>query len=278
MGAFALATLAVSAAVSAQSARFPFVVSYGGATNATSVAHFLDAPAGKHGFVRVRGGEFVTDAGPIRFNGTNLTGPANFPKHADADKLAARLSRLGINCVRLHYMDTWYKPFMPDGTRAQGILDDDTTTQRKLSPSQLDKLDYLVAALKKAGIYVRRVACRRRDRDRVGGRFACLALRDRVRGKGQGEHPCRRERLRRECGVEGRARLCHEGEDHGTRPCAGDGRGRSVQADIAGCAGTRQMLGARTGRNAHGHGAVRPLRRRRGDNPAPFARMPYALV
>ena len=145
---------AVSAAVSAQSARFPFVVSYGGATNATSVAHFLDAPAGKHGFVRAKGGEFVTDAGPIRFNGTNLTGPANFPKHADADKLAARLSRLGINCVRLHYMDTWYKPFMPDGTRAQGILDDDTATQRKLSPSQLDKLDYLVAALKKAGIYV----------------------------------------------------------------------------------------------------------------------------
>lgn len=102
--------------------RFPFVVSYGGADNATSVAHLLDAPAGKHGFVRVEGGEFVTDAGPIRFNGTNLTGPANFPEHDVADRLAARLARLGVNCVRLHYMDTWYKNFMD--TRRQCILDD----------------------------------------------------------------------------------------------------------------------------------------------------------
>ena len=65
MGAVALAMSVVLAAKPAsprQSDRFPFVVSYGGATNATSVAHFLDAPAGKHGFVRAKGGEFVTDA------------------------------------------------------------------------------------------------------------------------------------------------------------------------------------------------------------------------
>ena len=132
--------------------RFPFAVSYGGETNATSVAHILDAPAGKHGFVRVEGAEFVTDAGPIRFNGTNLTGPANFPEHAVADRLADRFARLGVNCVRLHFMDTWYKNFMD--TRRQCILDDDSETQRKLSPAQLDKLDYMVAAFKKRGIYV----------------------------------------------------------------------------------------------------------------------------
>ena len=131
---------------------FPFVVSYGGETNASSVAHFLDAPAGKHGFVRVEGAEFVTDAGPIRFNGTNLTGPANFPEHDVADRLAARFARLGVNCVRLHFMDTWYSNFMD--TRRQCILDDDSKTQRKLSPAQLDKLDYLIAAFKKRGIYV----------------------------------------------------------------------------------------------------------------------------
>ena len=89
--------VAVAAAVSAVcaaegDARFPFVVSYGGADNASSVAHLLDTPAGKHGFVRVVGHEFVTDAGPIRFNGTNLTGPANFPEHDVADRLAARAS------------------------------------------------------------------------------------------------------------------------------------------------------------------------------------------
>ena len=132
--------------------RFPFTVSYGGADNATSVAHLLDAPAGRHGFVRVEGSEFVTDAGRIRFNGTNLTGPANFPEHDVADRLADRLARLGVNCVRLHFMDTWYKNFMD--TRRQCILDDDSKTQRKLSPAQLDKLDYMIAVFKKRGIYV----------------------------------------------------------------------------------------------------------------------------
>lgn len=131
---------------------FPFVISYDGPDNASSVAHFLDAPAGKHGFVRVKDGRFVTDAGPIRFHATNLTGPANFPEHADADKLAARLARFGINCVRLHFMDTWYVNFMPQPTQA--ILADDTHTQRNLDTKQLDKLDYMIAAFRKRGIYV----------------------------------------------------------------------------------------------------------------------------
>ncbi len=131
---------------------FPFVISYDGPDNASSVAHLLDAPAGKYGFVRVADGHFVTDAGPIRFHATNLTGPANFPEHADADKLANRLARLGINCVRLHFMDTWYTNFMPQPTQA--ILANDTETQRNLDPKQLDKLDYMIAAFKNRGIYV----------------------------------------------------------------------------------------------------------------------------
>ena len=149
--AFAAAAMVAACAAEGE-AWFPFVISYGGEANASSVAHLLDAPAGKHGFVRVTGGEFVTDAGPIRFNGTNLTGPANFPEHHVADRLAARFARLGINCVRLHFMDTWYKNFMD--ARKQGILADDAETQRKLSPEQLEKLDYMIAAFKKVGVYV----------------------------------------------------------------------------------------------------------------------------
>lgn len=130
---------------------FPFLVSYEGADNATGMAHLLDPPAGKHGFVRVEKGHFATDAGPIRFHATNLTGPANFPSHEAADKLAERLARLGINCVRHHFMDTWYINFMPQPT--QGILADSSKTQRDLDPNQLDKLDYLISAFKKRGIY-----------------------------------------------------------------------------------------------------------------------------
>ena len=43
---------------------FPFLISYDGPDNASSMAHLLDAPAGKHGFIRVENGRFVNDAGP----------------------------------------------------------------------------------------------------------------------------------------------------------------------------------------------------------------------
>lgn len=131
---------------------FPFIISYDGPDNATSMAQLLDAPAGKHGFVRVQDGRFATAAGPIRFFSSNLTGPANFPAHAAADQLAGRFARFGINCVRLHFMDTWYTNFMPQPV--QGILTDDPTTQRNLDPRQVEKLDYLIAAFKQRGIYV----------------------------------------------------------------------------------------------------------------------------
>lgn len=131
---------------------FPFLISYDGSDNVTNMSHLLDAPAGKHGFVRVENGRFVTDAGPIRFHGTNLTGPANFPEYEDAERLADRLARFGINCVRLHYIDADYGNFLNEKQR--GIFMDDSTTQRNLDPDQLNKLDYLVAQLKERGIYV----------------------------------------------------------------------------------------------------------------------------
>ena len=122
---------------------FPFVVPYDVPVNAVTMSSLLDAPAGKHGFVRVQGEKFVTDAGAIRFWATNLSGEANFPDQEHADRLAERLARFGFNCVRLHWMD------------GNGIIfGQNVKSLRKLHPEQLDKLHYLVAALKKRGIYV----------------------------------------------------------------------------------------------------------------------------
>ncbi len=131
---------------------FPFLISYDAPDNASSMAHLLDAPAGKHGFIRAEKGRLVTDAGPIRLHGTNLTGPANFPSHADADQLAARLARFGFNCVRLHYFDAPYGNFREE--KLPGIVAEDPVTQRNLDPGQLDRFDYLIAAFKRRGIYV----------------------------------------------------------------------------------------------------------------------------
>ncbi len=131
---------------------FPFVITYADPGNVTSMGHLIQGPAGKDGFVKVVNGRFATDAGPIRFHATNLTGPANFPTHAEADKLAERLARFGFNCVRLHYFDSAYGTFKFDPE--PGIIAPNEKTQKKLDPVQRDKQDYLIAALKKRGIYV----------------------------------------------------------------------------------------------------------------------------
>lgn len=124
----------------------PFLISYDGPDNASNMAHLLDAPAGKHGFIRVENGRFVNDAGPVRLHATNLTGASNFPTHEQADRLATRLARFGINCVRLHHMDTYWK--------WTGIIANDPTTQRNFDAAQVDRLDYMIAGFKKLGIYV----------------------------------------------------------------------------------------------------------------------------
>jgi len=132
---------------------FPFVISYDGGEegSVTDFSGLLEAPAGKHGFVRADGERFVTDKGEIRFFGVNMTGPANFPTHEDADATAARLARLGVNCVRLHFLDVWYAAMFDE---PQQCLLAKTNTCRELSAAQFDRLDYFIAALKKKGIYV----------------------------------------------------------------------------------------------------------------------------
>ncbi len=131
---------------------FPFPMSHEAPDNIANFSHLLDAPAGRQGFIKVQDGRFVNGSGPVRLNGTNLTGPANFPSRADAEQLANRLAGLGINCVRLHYMDADYGNFLQPPE--QGIIAHDSKTQRHLDKQQLDKLDYLIAAFKKKGIYV----------------------------------------------------------------------------------------------------------------------------
>ncbi|MCL2005278.1 MAG: carbohydrate binding domain-containing protein [Planctomycetaceae bacterium] len=74
--------------------------------------------------------------------GTNLCFSANFPEKEQSEKLAARLARLGFNCVRLHHMDS------------RDIWGDNPETLTTIDPAQLDRLDYLIYKLKLHGIYV----------------------------------------------------------------------------------------------------------------------------
>jgi hypothetical protein len=101
--------------------------------------------AGAKGWLKVSSaGKFVFESDPNtpqRFYGANLVGDSLFGTHAMADQLATRLQRLGYNMVRIHHYDSFLVK--------QGLSNSTT-----IDPVQLEKLNYLVYALKKRGIYV----------------------------------------------------------------------------------------------------------------------------
>ena len=106
-------------------------------------SNLLDAPAGKYGFCRVDGEHFEFEARPgipVRFWGTNLTFLANFLSHAETDRMVDRIAAAGMNLVRLHHFDQEYVA----GTYCK-ITD---FAERR------DRIDYLVAACRKRGIYL----------------------------------------------------------------------------------------------------------------------------
>ncbi|MBL9178293.1 MAG: beta-galactosidase [Verrucomicrobiaceae bacterium] len=128
---------------------FPFVIP-GLETPAkdsiVDVSWLNEMPAGKHGPVTVRDGQFVDGAGKrVKFLATNFTFGSCFPDHDTADRLAARLASLGMNCVRFHHMDNQTAP--------RGIWKAGTPKKNEFDPDQLDRLDYFIAALKRHGIY-----------------------------------------------------------------------------------------------------------------------------
>jgi hypothetical protein len=68
---------------------------------------WLDAPAGRHGPLTMRGDRFVfADGAPARFWGTNIGDALVFPERALADRWARYLAKYGVNAVRLHKF-TW---------------------------------------------------------------------------------------------------------------------------------------------------------------------------
>ena len=124
------------------------------------------APAGKHGFLRAVGDhvEFEGLPGvPQRFYGVDLCQSACFPETPEeAERLAERIFRLGYNAVRIHHHD--------------GSLARYENGALVPIPENVDRLDRLLAACVKRGLYLttdlhvsRRAAWRDFGIDRDGG-------------------------------------------------------------------------------------------------------------
>lgn len=104
------------------------------------------APAGSSGALQMRGDGsigFADRPGPAHFHCALLaSGPqqtASFPTHDQADRLAVQLRRHGYTLARIHNID--YR------------LTRHGTGEMAIDPEQLDRLHYLLAALKREGIH-----------------------------------------------------------------------------------------------------------------------------
>ena len=127
---------------------FPFVLPWDDTSpGITNISTWLHKPAGKFGHLQVGGdGHLYVDGQRIRFFGVNLCFGACFPRKEDAEKIAARMAKFGINIVRFHHMDM---QVFPNGIRARNAAH-----TRDLDPEALDRLDYFIAQLERNGIYV----------------------------------------------------------------------------------------------------------------------------
>ncbi len=118
------------------------------AGSALDVSFLLKAPAGNRGSVTVKDGH-LTFAGKerARFFGVYLLPPAAFLPEEQAEQLADRLARSGVNLVRLGDLDGAYGP-------SRSLIDDARDDTGEFDPISVERLDHLIAELKKRGIYV----------------------------------------------------------------------------------------------------------------------------
>lgn len=110
-----------------------------------------EKPAGKHGFLGVKGERMVFEDGTeARFWGTCFNSGANFPSHDYSEMVARRLAKFGVNMMRTHQMDSeWATPNIFQFNRNKPK---DNT--RSLDAESLERLDYLIYCLKQEGIYI----------------------------------------------------------------------------------------------------------------------------
>lgn len=116
--------------------------------SALDFSFLLSGPAGRSGAVTVKGKRLAfARGGRARFFGVQILPPTAFLETSKADALADRLACSGVNLVRLGDLDT---PLGPD----RSLFDDTRDDTKQFDQAALGRLDHLIAALKKRGIYV----------------------------------------------------------------------------------------------------------------------------
>ncbi len=108
------------------------------------MADWLDAPAGKHGFLTYQGEDLLfEDLEPVKFWGVNICNARVAPDDSLAEYWAGQLAHFGVNCVRFHKF-TWHG-------KTEGI--GSATRSTRLNEDRARQWDHFVNSLKERGIY-----------------------------------------------------------------------------------------------------------------------------
>ncbi len=131
----------------------------------TDMSFLLHKPAGKYGFVEARDGHFRLGNGERwKIWGQNITLAVPCPPMESAPRIARRMAKFGINCLRLHHIDhRWPEGILmrhSSGTAApigrdMGVpWDGRGESTRALDPEAMVRLDWFLKCCRDNGIYI----------------------------------------------------------------------------------------------------------------------------
>src|SRR6202142_150733 len=89
----------------ARAQKIPFVLPWNDAAAGPADFSSLNADIGTNRVAVDTNGHFAVDGQRVRFLGFNFAGDSPFMPTNNADAVAARLAKFGVNAIRFHHMD-----------------------------------------------------------------------------------------------------------------------------------------------------------------------------
>jgi hypothetical protein len=129
-----------------QAQTIPFILSWNDTTPGATDFSALNPPIATQRVAADTNGHFVVNGQRLRFLGINFAGDSPFMPTNNADVVAGRLAKFGVNAIRFHHLDAAW-------AYNGGLLAYTSGTSTNFNPAQLERLQYLVSRLKAHGIY-----------------------------------------------------------------------------------------------------------------------------
>ncbi len=141
-----LTLLIISGCNWAAAQTIPWILPWNDASAAITDFSGLNSPIDTNRVTVDASGHFAANGQRIRFLGVNFAGDSPFMPTNNAEAVAARLAKFGVNNIRFHHMDASW-------AYGGGVLNYTSTSSTNINPAQLDRVHFLVSRLKAHGIY-----------------------------------------------------------------------------------------------------------------------------